>query len=62
MELILIKNVFVEADDSGSIDGSKNDEAQLGAPTDVCIETTIPKQGQNLWLVFYVHLSLRFLV
>ncbi|XP_019715026.1 tyrosine-protein kinase BAZ1B-like [Hippocampus comes] len=40
-----------EADDSGSIDGTKNDEAQLGAPTDVCIETTIPKQGQNLWFI-----------
>ncbi|XP_034024058.1 tyrosine-protein kinase BAZ1B isoform X2 [Thalassophryne amazonica] len=37
--------------DDGSIDGAITDGAQLGAATDVCIETTVPKQGQNLWFI-----------
>ncbi|KAM9812880.1 tyrosine-protein kinase BAZ1B isoform X1 [Syngnathus typhle] len=47
----LIKMPFVEADDNGSVDGANNEGAQLGAATDVCIETTTPKQGQNLWFI-----------
>ncbi|XP_057695395.1 tyrosine-protein kinase BAZ1B [Corythoichthys intestinalis] len=39
------------ADDDGSIDDMNNDEPQSGAVTDVCIETTTPKQGQNLWFI-----------
>lgn len=39
--------------DDGSIDGAINEAGQQGAApaADVCIETTIPKQGQNLWFV-----------
>ncbi|XP_077397150.1 tyrosine-protein kinase BAZ1B [Festucalex cinctus] len=40
-----------DADDNGSTDGTNNDGALLGATTDVCIETTCPKQGQNLWFI-----------
>ncbi|XP_077578695.1 tyrosine-protein kinase BAZ1B [Stigmatopora nigra] len=40
------------ADDDGSIDGLNNDGPQPGvATTDVCKETTTPKQGQNLWFI-----------
>ena len=35
--------------DDGSIDGAISEGAQQGATADVCIETTIPNQGQNLW-------------
>lgn len=36
--------------DDGSIDGAISEGAQQGAASaDVCIETTVPKQGQNLW-------------
>ncbi|XP_030007465.1 tyrosine-protein kinase BAZ1B isoform X2 [Sphaeramia orbicularis] len=37
--------------DDGSIDGAISEGAQQGAAPEVCIETTIPKQGQNLWFV-----------
>ncbi|XP_058489640.1 tyrosine-protein kinase BAZ1B isoform X2 [Solea solea] len=37
--------------DDGSIDGAIGDGGQQGAAADVCIETTFPKQGQNLWFV-----------
>ncbi|XP_024132588.1 tyrosine-protein kinase BAZ1B isoform X1 [Oryzias melastigma] len=37
--------------DDGSIDGAVMEGVQQEAPLDVCIETTIPKQGQNLWFV-----------
>lgn len=35
--------------DDGSIDGAVMEGVQQEAPLDVCIETTTPKQGQNLW-------------
>lgn len=35
--------------DDGSIDGAISEGAQQGAAADVCIETTVPKLGQNLW-------------
>ena len=38
----------LEKDDS-SIDGAISEGAQQGAAFDICIETTVPKQGQNLW-------------
>ncbi|XP_068440972.1 tyrosine-protein kinase BAZ1B isoform X2 [Clinocottus analis] len=37
--------------DDGSIDGAISEGAQQGAAADVCIETTIPNQGQNLWFI-----------
>ncbi|XP_026225424.1 tyrosine-protein kinase BAZ1B isoform X2 [Anabas testudineus] len=37
--------------DDGSIDGAISEGAQQGAAADVCIETTVPKQGQNLWFI-----------
>ncbi|TDH15017.1 hypothetical protein EPR50_G00026860 [Perca flavescens] len=37
--------------DEGSIDGAICEGAQQGAAPDICIETTVPKQGQNLWFV-----------
>ncbi|XP_019950591.1 tyrosine-protein kinase BAZ1B isoform X2 [Paralichthys olivaceus] len=37
--------------DDGSIDGAISEGAQQGAAPDVCIETTIPNQGQNLWFI-----------
>ncbi|KAM3875427.1 tyrosine-protein kinase BAZ1B [Diretmus argenteus] len=37
--------------DDGSLDGAVSEGAQQGAAADVCIETTVPKQGQNLWFV-----------
>ncbi|XP_029027103.1 tyrosine-protein kinase BAZ1B isoform X2 [Betta splendens] len=38
--------------DDGSIDGAISEGAQQGAAVvDVCIETTVPKQGQNLWFI-----------
>ncbi|XP_072248738.1 tyrosine-protein kinase BAZ1B isoform X2 [Leuresthes tenuis] len=37
--------------DDGSIDGAVSEGAQQGAAPDICIETTVPKQGQNLWFV-----------
>lgn len=40
--------VGIEKDDC-SIDGAVSEGAQQGAAVDVCIETTVPKQGQNLW-------------
>uniref|UniRef100_A0A3B4X8D6 Tyrosine-protein kinase BAZ1B n=1 Tax=Seriola lalandi dorsalis TaxID=1841481 RepID=A0A3B4X8D6_SERLL len=33
------------------IDGAISEAAQQGAAADVCIETTVPKQGQNLWFI-----------
>ncbi|XP_076591021.1 tyrosine-protein kinase BAZ1B isoform X1 [Chaetodon auriga] len=38
--------------DDGSIDGAISEGAQQGgAAADICIETTVPKQGQNLWFI-----------
>ncbi|XP_014865158.1 PREDICTED: tyrosine-protein kinase BAZ1B isoform X2 [Poecilia mexicana] len=37
--------------DDASVDGAASEGVQQGAAPDVCIETTIPKQGQNLWFV-----------
>ncbi|XP_008280834.1 tyrosine-protein kinase BAZ1B isoform X2 [Stegastes partitus] len=37
--------------DDGSIDGAVSEGAQPGAAAEVCIETTVPKQGQNLWFI-----------
>ncbi|XP_070684910.1 tyrosine-protein kinase BAZ1B isoform X2 [Pempheris klunzingeri] len=37
--------------DDGSIDGAISEGAQQGAAVDICIETTVPKQGQNLWFI-----------
>ncbi|XP_029374289.1 LOW QUALITY PROTEIN: tyrosine-protein kinase BAZ1B [Echeneis naucrates] len=37
--------------DDGSIDGAIGEGPQQGAAVDICIETTVPKQGQNLWFV-----------
>ncbi|XP_045929542.1 tyrosine-protein kinase BAZ1B isoform X1 [Micropterus dolomieu] len=37
--------------DEGSIDGAISEGAQQGAVADICIETTVPKQGQNLWFI-----------
>uniref|UniRef100_UPI0009B324AC tyrosine-protein kinase BAZ1B n=1 Tax=Monopterus albus TaxID=43700 RepID=UPI0009B324AC len=37
--------------DDGSIDGVISEGAQQGAAADVCIETTVPKVGQNLWFI-----------
>uniref|UniRef100_A0A3Q3LFC7 Tyrosine-protein kinase BAZ1B n=1 Tax=Mastacembelus armatus TaxID=205130 RepID=A0A3Q3LFC7_9TELE len=39
-----------EPEDDGSVDGAISESAQQGA-ADVCIETTAPKQGQNLWFI-----------
>ncbi|XP_017557453.1 tyrosine-protein kinase BAZ1B [Pygocentrus nattereri] len=42
----------VEKDDEGSIGSTTNESGQQGAPApETCIETTVPKQGQNLWFV-----------
>uniref|UniRef100_A0A674A330 Tyrosine-protein kinase BAZ1B n=1 Tax=Salmo trutta TaxID=8032 RepID=A0A674A330_SALTR len=38
-------------DDGGSLDGALSEGAHQGAPAAVCIETTTPNQGQNLWFV-----------
>uniref|UniRef100_A0A673ZZ36 Tyrosine-protein kinase BAZ1B n=1 Tax=Salmo trutta TaxID=8032 RepID=A0A673ZZ36_SALTR len=40
-----------EEDDGGSLDGALSEGAHQGAPAAVCIETTTPNQGQNLWFV-----------
>lgn len=48
LELIIVYIVGDEKDD-GSVHGAINEGAQQGAATDACIETTVPKQGQNLW-------------
>uniref|UniRef100_A0A3P8TLE1 Tyrosine-protein kinase BAZ1B n=1 Tax=Amphiprion percula TaxID=161767 RepID=A0A3P8TLE1_AMPPE len=37
--------------DDGSMDGAVSEGAQPGAAAEVCIETTVPKQGQNLWFI-----------
>uniref|UniRef100_A0A8C2XF97 Tyrosine-protein kinase BAZ1B n=1 Tax=Cyclopterus lumpus TaxID=8103 RepID=A0A8C2XF97_CYCLU len=37
--------------DDGSIDGAISEGAQQGAAVDICIETTVPNQGQNLWFI-----------
>uniref|UniRef100_A0A8C5N773 Tyrosine-protein kinase BAZ1B n=1 Tax=Gouania willdenowi TaxID=441366 RepID=A0A8C5N773_GOUWI len=37
--------------EDGSVDGGASEGFQQGPVVDVCIETTIPKQGQNLWFV-----------
>uniref|UniRef100_A0A673JPL5 Tyrosine-protein kinase BAZ1B-like n=1 Tax=Sinocyclocheilus rhinocerous TaxID=307959 RepID=A0A673JPL5_9TELE len=39
-------------EDEGSIVSASNENGQQGAPVlESCIETTVPKQGQNLWFV-----------
>ncbi|KAK5603785.1 Tyrosine-protein kinase baz1b [Crenichthys baileyi] len=48
--------------DDASVDGAANDGVQQGAAPDVCIETTIPKQGQNLWFVIDTQAELEELV
>uniref|UniRef100_A0A671MSV9 Tyrosine-protein kinase BAZ1B n=1 Tax=Sinocyclocheilus anshuiensis TaxID=1608454 RepID=A0A671MSV9_9TELE len=41
-----------EKEDEGSIVSTSNENGQQGAPVpESCIETTVPKQGQNLWFV-----------
>ncbi|XP_050991217.1 tyrosine-protein kinase BAZ1B isoform X2 [Labeo rohita] len=41
-----------EKEDEGSIVSTTNENGQQGAPVpESCIETTVPKQGQNLWFV-----------
>uniref|UniRef100_A0A4W5K6K3 Tyrosine-protein kinase BAZ1B n=1 Tax=Hucho hucho TaxID=62062 RepID=A0A4W5K6K3_9TELE len=40
-----------EEEDSGSLDGALSEAAHQGALAAVCIETTTPNQGQNLWFV-----------
>uniref|UniRef100_A0A8C1UMY1 Tyrosine-protein kinase BAZ1B n=1 Tax=Cyprinus carpio TaxID=7962 RepID=A0A8C1UMY1_CYPCA len=41
-----------EKEDEGSIVSTSNENGQQGAPVpEPCIETTVPKQGQNLWFV-----------
>ncbi|XP_056139816.1 tyrosine-protein kinase BAZ1B isoform X2 [Lampris incognitus] len=40
-----------EKEDDGSTDGAMSEVAQQGATADVCVETTVPKQGQNLWFI-----------
>ncbi|KAM4627244.1 tyrosine-protein kinase BAZ1B [Polymixia lowei] len=40
-----------DKEDDGSTDGAMSEGAQQGAAADVCIETTVPNQGQNLWFV-----------
>ncbi|XP_074535334.1 tyrosine-protein kinase BAZ1B [Halichoeres trimaculatus] len=37
--------------DDCSVDGAVSEGAQQGAAVDICIETTVPKQGQNLWFI-----------
>ncbi|KAF4071978.1 hypothetical protein AMELA_G00269060 [Ameiurus melas] len=42
----------VEKDDEASIASATNESGQQGAPApETCIETTVPKLGQNLWFV-----------
>uniref|UniRef100_A0A672MEI3 Tyrosine-protein kinase BAZ1B n=1 Tax=Sinocyclocheilus grahami TaxID=75366 RepID=A0A672MEI3_SINGR len=42
----------VSKEDEGSIVSASNENGQQGAPVpESCIETTVPKQGQNLWFV-----------
>ncbi|MED6241545.1 Tyrosine-protein kinase baz1b [Ataeniobius toweri] len=48
--------------DDASVDGAVNEGVQQGAAPDVCIETTIPKQGQNLWFVIDTQAELEELV
>ncbi|XP_056466877.1 tyrosine-protein kinase BAZ1B isoform X1 [Gadus chalcogrammus] len=38
-------------DDDGSTDGGMSETAQTGPAADVRTQTTVPKQGQNLWFV-----------
>ena len=46
----LFFSLDVEKDDEGSIGSVTNENGQQGAPApETCIETTVPKQGQNLW-------------
>ncbi|XDV29533.1 hypothetical protein PO909_032646 [Leuciscus waleckii] len=41
-----------EKEDEGSIVSTSNENGQQGVPVpETCIETTVPKQGQNLWFV-----------
>ncbi|XP_055735910.1 tyrosine-protein kinase BAZ1B-like [Salvelinus fontinalis] len=40
-----------DVEECGSLDGALSEGAHQGAPAAVCIETTTPNQGQNLWFV-----------
>uniref|UniRef100_A0A8C7DXJ6 Tyrosine-protein kinase BAZ1B n=1 Tax=Oncorhynchus kisutch TaxID=8019 RepID=A0A8C7DXJ6_ONCKI len=40
-----------EEEDGGSLDGALSEGAHQGALAAICIETTTPNQGQNLWFV-----------
>uniref|UniRef100_A0A8C7TR16 Tyrosine-protein kinase BAZ1B n=1 Tax=Oncorhynchus mykiss TaxID=8022 RepID=A0A8C7TR16_ONCMY len=40
-----------EEEDGGSLDGALSEGAHQGVLAAVCIETTTPNQGQNLWFV-----------
>lgn len=48
--------------DDGSIDGAMSEGAHQGAPADICKETTIPNQGQNLWLEHCFCLRFNFIL
>uniref|UniRef100_A0A8C7DXS1 Tyrosine-protein kinase BAZ1B n=1 Tax=Oncorhynchus kisutch TaxID=8019 RepID=A0A8C7DXS1_ONCKI len=41
----------LEEEDGGSLDGALSEGAHQGALAAICIETTTPNQGQNLWFV-----------
>lgn len=59
MLLNILQKLFVsfilsdgEKEDEGSI--ASNENGHQGAPVpETCIETTVPKQGQNLWYAYY---------
>jgi len=38
-----------QQEDEASTDGGMSETAQTAPAAEVCIETTVPKQGQNLW-------------
>uniref|UniRef100_A0A8C7WC21 Tyrosine-protein kinase BAZ1B n=1 Tax=Oncorhynchus mykiss TaxID=8022 RepID=A0A8C7WC21_ONCMY len=45
------ESIDYNVEDGGSLDGALSEGAHQGAPAAVCIETTTPNQGQNLWFV-----------
>uniref|UniRef100_A0A8C7JPL5 Tyrosine-protein kinase BAZ1B n=1 Tax=Oncorhynchus kisutch TaxID=8019 RepID=A0A8C7JPL5_ONCKI len=45
------ESIDYNVEDSGSLDGALSEGAHQGAPAAICIETTTPNQGQNLWFV-----------
>lgn len=49
-EIVFFFALDGEKEDEGSIVSTSNENGQQGAPVpETCIETTVPKQGQNLW-------------